>query len=140
MKKIIVLATIATLSATTFAAESTSQKLSTTELKAMDCATLSVEKSNAQQSLDAADKNLANINAKAQDPSAKVSKWAGIAGGALSAFGKGDSKAGQLANSVAGQQDTSDASNPDIQQKLKADSQANLNNIAVYQKSKKCKI
>lgn len=140
MKKIIVLATIATLSATTFAAESASQKLSTSELKAMDCATLSVEKSNAQQSLDAADKNLANINAKAQDPSAKVSKWAGIAGGALSAFGKGDSKVGQLANSVAGQPDTSDASNPDIQQKLKADSQANLNNIAVYQKSKKCKI
>ncbi|RZG74466.1 hypothetical protein [Acinetobacter sp. WCHAc060025] len=140
MKKIIVLATSVMLSATTFAAESTSQKLSTSELKAMDCATLSVEKSNAQQSLEAADKNLANINAKAQDPSAKVSKWAGIASGALSAFGKGDSKAGQLANSVAGQQDTSDASNPDIQQKLKADSQANLNNIAVYQKSKKCKI
>ena len=141
MKKFIALATIATLSVSTFAAtEATSQKLSTSELKAMDCATLSVEKSNARHSLDAADKNLANINAKAQDPSAKVSKWAGIAGGALSAFGKGDSKAGQLANSVAGPQDTSDASNPDVQQKLKADSQANLDNIAVYQKSKKCKI
>lgn len=141
MKKIIILATIATLSTSTFAATaSASQKLSTSELKGMDCATLSVEKSNAKQSLEAADKNLANISAKAQDPSAKVSKWAGIAGGALGAFGKGDSKAGQLANSIAGQQDTSDASNPDVQQKLKADSQANFDNIVVYQKSKKCKI
>jgi len=141
MKKIIVLGTIVTLSATTFAAsEYASQKLSTSELKGMDCATLSVEKSNAKQSLETADRNLANISAKAQDPSAKVSKWAGIAGGALGAFGKGDSKAGQFANSVAGPQDTSDASNPEAQQKLKADSQANFDNISVYQKSKKCKI
>lgn len=141
MKKIIVLATAMAFSATTFAASetgTTSQKLSTSELKAMDCATLAVEKSNAKRSLDTADKNLAA--AQTQTPGKSISKWAGIAGGALSAFGKGDSKAGQLANTVAGPQDTSDASNVELQTQIKNDSHANIDNIAVYQKSKKCKI
>lgn len=140
MKKLLICATVASLSLPVFAAESTSTKLSTSELKAMDCATLSVEKSNAKSNLATADKNISNINAKAQDPSAKVAKWAGIAGGAMGAFGKGNTKAGQVATAIAGSDDTSDASNLDVQQKLKSDSQANLDNISVYQKSKKCKI
>ncbi len=106
----------------------------------MDCATLSVEKADAKRALDGADKNIANINARAQDPSAKVSKWAGIASGAMGAFGKSDSRANQVASALAGPEDTSDANNLEAQQKVKSVSQTNMENIAVYQKSKKCKI
>lgn len=139
MKKLLICATVASLSFPVLAADATI-KLSSTELKAMDCATLSVEKADAKRALDGADKNIANINARAQDPSAKVSKWAGIASGAMGAFGKGDSRANQVATALAGPEDTSDANNLEAQQKVKSISQTNMENIAVYQKSKKCKI
>lgn len=139
MKKLIICAAIASLTTPVFAADATA-KLSTTELKAMDCATLSVEKSNAKQSLESAEKNLSNINAQSQNPAAKVGKWAGVASGALTAFGGGDSKVGKLATAVASTEDKSDANNLELQQKIKSDSEANLKNISIYQKSKKCKI
>ena len=104
MKKLLICATVASLSFPVLAADATT-KLSSTELKAMDCATLSVEKADAKRALDGADKNIANINARA---SAKVSKWAGIASGAMGAFGKGDSRANQVATALAGPEDTSD--------------------------------
>ena len=141
MKKIIVLATIATLSASTFAAsETTSQKLSTSELKAMDCATLAVEKANAKRSLEAADKNLAA--AQTQTPGKSLSKWAGVASGALTAFGGNSEKAAKANQALSGfnNEDTSEAGNVELQSKIKADSQANIDNIAIYQGSKKCKI
>lgn len=142
MKKFISLAIIAAISSTTFA-ETTSgvQQISSKELKAMDCATLSVEKSNAKRSFEAADKNI--TAAATQTPAKSLSKWAGVASGALSSFGGNSekaTKAGQFANNIAGEQDTSDASNVELQQKIKATSQANLDNIAIYQGSKKCKI
>ena len=142
MKKIITLAIIATFASTTFAESTVSiQQLSTKELKAMDCATLYVEKANAKRSFEIADKN---INAAAtQTPAKSLSKWAGMAGGALSSFGGNSekaTKAGQFANTLAGEQDTSDAANVELQQKIKATSQANIDNIAIYQGSKKCKI
>ncbi len=141
MKKIITLATIATLSVSTLAtAETVSQKLSTSELKSMDCATLSVEKANARRSLEAADRNL--TAAQTQTPGKSLSKWAGVASGALSAFGGNSDKVAKANHTLSGlsMQDTSDASNVDLQSKIKADSQANIDNIAVYQGSKKCKI
>ena len=142
MKKLITLTIIATFASTTFAESTVSiQQLSTKELKAMDCATLSVEKANVKRSFEIADKN---INAAAtQTPAKSLSKWAGMAGGALSSFGGNSekaTKAGQFANTLAGEQDTSDAANVELQQKIKATSQANIDNIAIYQGSKKCKI
>lgn len=142
MKKIIALTIIATLSATTFAAsESTSLKLSTAELKAMDCATLSVEKSNAKRAVEAADKNI--TAAQTQTPAKSLNKWAGVATGALTAFGGNSertAKASQIASNFSGQDDTSDAGNVELQQKIKTESQTNIENITVYQGSKKCKI
>ncbi len=113
------------------------------ELKAMDCATLSVEQSNAKRELASAEKNIANINANAQSPNKAVSKWAGLASGALTAFGGNSektAKASQIASNLAGEEDTSDANNLTLQESIKAKAQANIENIATFQKSKKCKI
>lgn len=143
MKKLLILTAAATLSFSAFAAEETSNKpFTTTELKAMGCADLSVEQANAKRALAEADKNIANINANAQAPGKAVSKWAGIASGALTAFGgnsESAAKANQIASNLAGE-DKSDAGNLTLQQEIKAKAQANIDNIAIYQKSKKCKI
>ena len=144
MKKILTLAVATALTTTAFAntaGEGLTKQHSTAELKAMDCASLAVEKSNAKRNLEAADKNIAA--AATQTPGKSLSKWAGMAGSALSAFGGNSekaSKAGQIANSVAGEEDKSDAANIPLQQQIKATAQANIDNIAVYQGSKKCKI
>ena len=144
MKKLLVLTAAATLSFSAFAADETTNKpFSTTELKAMGCADLSVEQANAKRELTSADKNIANINANAQAPGKSISKWAGVASGALSAFGgnsESAAKASNIASSIAGPQDTSDTGNLTLQQEIKAKAQTNIENIAVYQKSKKCKI
>lgn len=143
MKKIITLALATTLTSTTFAntAGEGPKQHTTSELKAMDCASLAVEKANAKRSLEAADKNIAA--AATQTPAKSLSKWAGMASSALSTFGGNSEKAakmGQVANSVAGESDTSDAANLPLQQQIKSVSQANIDNITVYQGSKKCKI
>ena len=115
MKRLFALTTILALSTSTFAAP-----FSTAELKEMDCATLSVEKANAERAL----KN-------AEAPSGKLKKFAGLAGKTLSSFG-GDSekaaKANNIANNIAGEEGMS-----------AEDAQANIENISTYQKSKKCK-
>ncbi|WP_109440435.1 hypothetical protein [Acinetobacter haemolyticus] len=142
MKKLLVLTAAATLSFSTFAATE-GKPFSTAELKAMDCATLSVEQSNAKRELASAEKNIANINANAQSPNKAVSKWAGLASGALTAFGGNSektAKASQIASNLAGEEDTSDANNLTLQESIKAKAQANIENIATFQKSKKCKI
>lgn len=116
-------------------------KIATSELKTMDCATLSVEKANAKRDIESADKNIANINAQA--PAKSVSKWAGLASSALGAFGgksETAAKASSIAADMAGTEDTSDISNPTAQQQIKANAQANIDNISVYQTAKKCKI
>ena len=143
MKKLLILTTVATLSFSAFAADETINKpFSTTELKAMACADLSVEQANAKREIASADKNIANINANSQAPGKSISKWAGIASGALTAFGgnsESAAKANQIASNLAGE-DKSDAGNLTLQQEIKAKAQANIDNIAIYQKSKKCKI
>ena len=144
MKKLLILTTVATLSFSAFAADETINKpFSTTELKAMACADLSVEQANAKREIASADKNIANINANSQAPGKSISKWAGIASGALTAFGgnsESAAKASNIASNIAGPEDTSDAGNLTLQQEIKAKAQANIDNIAIYQKSKKCKI
>lgn len=116
MKKLLAFAAIATLSASTFAAP-----FSTSELKEMDCATLAVEKANAERAL----KNAAT-------PSGKLKKFAGFASKTLNSFG-GDSekaaKASNVANNIAGEESMS-----------AEDAQANIENISTYQKGKNCKI
>ncbi|EEH67283.1 hypothetical protein HMPREF0023_3152, partial [Acinetobacter sp. ATCC 27244] len=49
-------------------------------------------------------------------------------------------KASQIANNLAGEEDTSDVNNLTVQESIKAKAQANIENIATFQKSKKCKI
>ena len=72
-----------------------------------------------------------------------MSKWAGLASGAISAFAGNSEKAakvGQIANNLAGEEDTSDAANLTLQQAIKTKAQTNIDNMTVYQKSKKCKM
>ena len=94
MKKLLVLATVTSISISAFA----TTQFASSELKAMDCATLAVEKANAKRSLEAADKNIANIQASAQAPGKSLSKFAGLAGGALAAFGGNSEKAARAGN------------------------------------------
>ena len=107
----------------------TAAPLSTTELKSMDCAALAVEKANASRVLSSSETKATGKT---------ISKWAGLASSALSSFG-GDSEvatqAGGFANKVANQ---SEAEQKDAQ--LFADAQANVENISIYQKSKKCNL
>lgn len=145
MKKILSFALISTFAMSTFAnTEATAtqyKKFTTTELKALDCASLAVEKNDASRTIAAADSNISA--AQAQAPSGSISKWAGIASGALSAFGGNSekaAKASQIANDLSGEQNASDANNIPLQQQIKATAQANIDNIAIYQKTKKCKI
>ncbi|KHF76315.1 hypothetical protein PJ15_3069 [Acinetobacter sp. neg1] len=144
MKKLLVLTLAATFSFSAFAASENADKpFSTTELKAMSCADLSVEQANAKRELAEADKNIANINANAQAPGKAVSKWAGLASGALSTFAGNSEKAAkvsQIANNLAGEEDTSDAANLTLQQAIKTKAQTNIDNMTIYQKSKKCKM
>ena len=147
MKKILSFALISTFAISTFAnTEATAtqyKKFTTTELKALDCASLAVEKNDASRTIAAADSNISAAQAQAQAPSGSISKWAGIASGALSAFGGNSekaAKASQIANDLSGEQNASDANNIPLQQQIKATAQANIDNIAIYQKTKKCKI
>ena len=118
MKKLFILTAIAALSTSTstFAAP-----FSTSELRSMDCATLAVEKANAERAL----KN-------AEAPGGKLKKFAGFASKTLSSF-SGDSetaaKASNIANNIAGQEGIS-----------AEDAQANIENISTYQKSKNCQV
>lgn len=117
---------IIAMSSTTFASP-----ISTSQLKSMDCATLAVEKANATRTLNAANQN-SNATGKT------VSKWAGIASNALSAFGghsESATKAGNFANNLSNQTTTSDQIHP----QTILDAQANIENISIYQKSKNCK-
>lgn len=146
MKKLLSFAIISTLTISTFAYAETAakyKKFTTTELKAMDCASLAVEKNEAKREIAAADSNISAAQAQAQAPGKAISKWAGIASGALSAFGGNSekaAKAGQIANELSGEPAATDANNIELQQQYKATAQANLDNIAIYQSSKKCKI
>ena len=135
MKKLIILSTALTVSFSALAVE----KHTTKELKAMDCTSLSVEKANAQHALAEAEKNITAINS----PGKQVSKWAGVASKALGAFGGNSetaAKAGQVATNIAGLDDSANAGNIKVQEANKNNSQANINNISSFQKSKKCKI
>ena len=102
MKKIFTLALAAAISSTTFAntaeGQNPAKQHSTAELKAMDCATLAVEKSNAKRSLESADKNIAA--AATQTPAKSLSKWAGMASGAIATFGGGSEKASEICHII----------------------------------------
>ncbi len=122
-------------------AEVNTKAFTTTELKALSCTDLSVEKANAKRELAAAERNITNI--QTDTPNKTISKWAGVAGGALSAFGgksEHAAKAKDMANNLTGSEDTSDENNLKLQQALKNKAQTNIENIETYQKSKKCKI
>ncbi|MBJ9984045.1 hypothetical protein IAE19_01125 [Acinetobacter sp. S40] len=122
-------------------AEVNTKTFTTSELKALSCTDLSVEKTNAKRELINAEKNLTNI--QTETPNKTISKWAGVASGALSAFGgksENAAKAKEMANNLVGSEDTSDENNLKLQQALKNKAQTNIENIETYQKSKKCKL
>ena len=109
---------------------------STSYLKTLDCTDLAVERKSFERTVNAAQLELEQHNTQTNS---NVSKWAGLAGNALSAFsGQSEkaSKMGQLANAFSGQSNQKSAVNS--QQVLEV-AQANLDNISIYEKAKKCK-
>lgn len=109
----------------------------TSYLKGLDCTDLTVEARSFERTLEAAQLVQDQANAQANNP---VSKLAGIATGALSAFAgqsKSVSRVTEITSSFAGQnnQNSFAASQADTDVAL-----ANLENIRIYQKAKKCSI
>ncbi|BAP38730.1 MAG: hypothetical protein ACN6N1_15075 [Acinetobacter guillouiae] len=95
----------------------------------MDCAALAVEKANASRVLSSSETKATGKT---------ISKWAGLASSALNAFGGGSdtaSKAGGFANKVSTESDPGQ-----VDTQLMTDAQANIENIAIYQNSKKCSV
>lgn len=110
---------------------------STTYLKGLDCTDLAVEARSFERTLEASQNALNQANAQANNP---VSKLAGIASGALSAFaGQSQTvaRATEITNAFTGNNNQNNiaASQADADVAL-----ANLENIRIYQKAKKCSI
>lgn len=110
---------------------------STTYLKSLDCTDLAVEARSFERTLEASQNALNQANAQANNP---VSKLAGIASGALSAFaGQSQTvaRATEITNAFTGNNNQNNiaASQADAEVAL-----ANLENIRIYQKAKKCSI
>lgn len=108
---------------------------STTYLKGLDCTDLAVEARSFERTLQAAQNAQEQANAQANNP---VSKWAGIASGALSAFaGQSETvaRASEITSAFSGQNNKNNSapSQADAEVAL-----ANLENIRMYQKGKKC--
>ena len=139
MKKIAVFLTLGLLSVNTFAIE----QFSTYDLRSMDCPSLAVEKANSKRALDKANEQIANLNIQAQAPANNVSKWAGLASGALSAFSgnsKSAAKAADVAYSLSGNDQTEQvAGNLEYYKQVQENAQSNIDNIVIYQDAKKCK-
>lgn len=110
---------------------------STSYLKTLDCTDLAVEKKSFERTLNAAQQSADQANLQANNG---ISKFAGLAGSALSAFsGQSDtvSKMSQIASSLSAK-DSQHTAN--TSQQAVEIAQANLDNIAIYEKAKKCKI
>ncbi|MEK5770034.1 hypothetical protein VXE29_05175 [Acinetobacter variabilis] len=110
---------------------------STKYLKGLDCTDLAVEARSFERTLEASQNALNQANAQANNP---VSKLAGIASGALSAFaGQSQTvaRATEITNAFTGNNNQNNiaASQADADVAL-----ANLENIRIYQKAKKCSI
>ena len=111
---------------------------STSYLKTLDCTDLAVERKTFERTLEAS--NAAAVQATTQQNS-QMSKWAGLAGNALSAFaGQSETagRMGQVANAFAGT--NNNQTNAASAQQAAEVAQANIDNIKIYQSSKKCKI
>ena len=139
MKKTAILLTLGLMSVNTFAIE----QFSTYQLSSMDCPSLAVEKANSKRALEKANAQISNLNAQAQAPTNSVSKWASLAGGALSAFSgnsKSAAKAADVAHSLSGNDQTEQvAGNLEYYELIQSNAQSNVDNITIYQDAKKCK-
>jgi hypothetical protein len=138
MNKILLGLALTTLSLPVLA----TQKLSTSELKSLDCTSLAVEKANAVRDFDNADQQLNSLNAASSAPANAVSKWAGLAGNALSAFsGNSDTaaRASNAARNMSNQNPQTDNSYElNKQREIKNNAKANVENITIFQTSKGC--
>lgn len=108
----------------------------TSYLKTLDCTDLSVEAKGAQRIIDTAQSQATTTN-----QGSNLSKFAGLASSTLSAFsGQSEtiSKASQIASALTGQ--NQQVSTNTISQQSYDNAVANLDNISIYQKAKKCKI
>ncbi|WP_180124054.1 hypothetical protein [Acinetobacter sp. YH12097] len=110
---------------------------STSYLKTLDCTDLSVERKTFERTLEASQQALSQAPAQQNN---QVSKWAGLAGNALSAFsGQSETAArmGQFATAFSSNKNTQQDSSS-AQQAMEI-AQANLDNIDIYRQAKKCK-
>ena len=111
---------------------------STSYLKTLDCTDLAVERKTFERTLEASNAVATQVSVQQNN---QMSKWAGLAGNALSAFaGQSETagRMGQFANAFAGTNNTQ--TNTASAQQAAEVAQANIDNIKIYQSAKKCKI
>ena len=123
---------------TTQVAENNNGVYSTKYLKTLDCTDLAVEAKAFERTLEAAQSNYAQGSALANN---SVTKFAGLAGSALSAFAGQSTtaaKMSQVTNALTGGNSAQQTVN-NAQQSAEV-ATVNLENIAIYQKAKKCNI
>lgn len=118
MKRNFCLAILISASTTSFAY---TEQLSHSELKSMDCSTLAVEQSNAKRAVESAEKSIQALN---------------IAGSKTEKI-KGSSQTTLQLSHRKAEENTASLS---IYQENKANAQANLKNIAIFQNTNKCKL
>ena len=110
---------------------------STSYLKTLGCTDLAVEARSFERTLESAQIAHNQATAQANNP---VSKLAGLASGALSAFaGQSESiaRASQITSALSGNNAQNNAASSQVTAET---AQANLENIRIYQKAKKCSI
>jgi len=107
---------------------------STTYLKGLDCTDLAVEARSFERTLEASQKAFNQANAQANNP---VSKLEGIALSAFAGQSQTVARATEITNAFTGNNNQNNiaASQADADVAL-----ANLENIRIYQKAKKCSI
>ncbi len=117
--------------------------LSTYELSTMDCPSLEIAALSSNRELELAKANLAQIDALNKNPQYQQQKTASAAIGALgSMFANKGGKSGeyaQIAQQLGGSGNTTADMNVDTQLALGKKYMADLDNIRIYQKYKKCK-
>lgn len=109
---------------------------STSYLKTLDCTDLAVERKSFERTLNAAQQSAEQANLQANNG---ISKLAGLAGSALSAF-SGQSNTASKMSQIASSFSAKDSQQTAILSQQAAEvAQANLENIAIYETAKKCK-
>lgn len=121
------------------AATSNNGIYTTSYLKTLDCTDLTVEARSFERTIDAAYKQTNAANTAT--PVNSIAKFAGIASGALSAFGgqsESLSRVTEITSALAGNPAQPQAAGNVITQTAYDNAVTNLENIRIYQKAKQC--